>query len=184
MQDKTDQILKASIAVFTKKGYLATTTLEIAKEAKVAEVTLFRKFTSKQNLFKQTVKIHFENRLNDIISITKALSLTEFIKSILHDRFLMISKNRDLVQMLISESLLGNLPEDLDFTKIISWRIKEALTTYFQQHDLLISALPYSEIIVGILLQSVILPQNIEYHLLSSDEQHAIIESYVTLIKT
>ena len=33
MKDKTDQIIKASISVFAKKGYLATTTKEIANKA-------------------------------------------------------------------------------------------------------------------------------------------------------
>ncbi|MDF1511180.1 helix-turn-helix domain containing protein [Robertmurraya sp. DFI.2.37] len=50
MRDVTEQIFKGAISVFTKKGFQATTQ-EVAKEAGVAEVTLYRKFSTKENLF-------------------------------------------------------------------------------------------------------------------------------------
>ncbi|HZK55590.1 MAG TPA: TetR/AcrR family transcriptional regulator [Desulfosporosinus sp.] len=46
-----DKILNASIILFSQKGYSAVTTKEIAKEAGVSEMTLFRHFESKHNLF-------------------------------------------------------------------------------------------------------------------------------------
>lgn len=48
MRDKTEQILKAARDVFQQQGFLQTTTQEIAKQAEVAEVTLFRKFSTKK----------------------------------------------------------------------------------------------------------------------------------------
>lgn len=48
-----DKILNASIILFSKKGYSAVTTKEIAKEAGVSEMTLFRHFESKHNLFEK-----------------------------------------------------------------------------------------------------------------------------------
>lgn len=46
-----DRILNACINLFSQKGYSAVTTKEIAKEAGVSEMTLFRHFESKHNLF-------------------------------------------------------------------------------------------------------------------------------------
>ncbi len=46
-----DKILNASIVLFSQKGYSAVTTKEISKEAGVSEMTLFRHFESKHNLF-------------------------------------------------------------------------------------------------------------------------------------
>lgn len=48
-----DKILNASILLFSQKGYSAVTTKEIAKEAGVSEMTLFRHFESKHNLFEK-----------------------------------------------------------------------------------------------------------------------------------
>ncbi len=44
------RILDAALKVFASEGYTGATTRRIAKEANVAEVTLFRKFQSKENL--------------------------------------------------------------------------------------------------------------------------------------
>jgi AcrR family transcriptional regulator len=46
-----ERLLAAALAVFAEKGYRAATTREIAARAGVAELTLFRHFSSKQGLF-------------------------------------------------------------------------------------------------------------------------------------
>jgi len=48
-----DKILNASLVLFSQKGFSAVTTKEIAKEAGVSEMTLFRHFESKHNLFEK-----------------------------------------------------------------------------------------------------------------------------------
>ncbi|HBV86942.1 MAG: TetR/AcrR family transcriptional regulator [Desulfosporosinus sp.] len=48
-----DKIINASIVLFSQKGYTAVTTKEIAKKAGVSEMTLFRHFESKHNLFER-----------------------------------------------------------------------------------------------------------------------------------
>ena len=48
-----DKILNASIVLFSQKGFTAVTTKEIAKEAGVSEMTLFRHFEYKHNLFER-----------------------------------------------------------------------------------------------------------------------------------
>ncbi len=52
--DETSQkIIDAAMALVRDKGYVATTTKEIAKEAGVNECTLFRKFKSKKDIVLQ-----------------------------------------------------------------------------------------------------------------------------------
>jgi AcrR family transcriptional regulator len=46
------RILEAALRVFASEGYTGATTRKIAEEANVAEVTLFRKFKSKENLLR------------------------------------------------------------------------------------------------------------------------------------
>jgi AcrR family transcriptional regulator len=52
-EDTNIRILDAAFKIFSSKGYSGTTTREIAHEANVNEVTIFRKFKSKENLLKE-----------------------------------------------------------------------------------------------------------------------------------
>ena len=49
------RILDAALKVFASEGYTGATTRKIAEEANVAEVTLFRKFQSKENLLREVL---------------------------------------------------------------------------------------------------------------------------------
>jgi AcrR family transcriptional regulator len=58
-----DRILDAALKSFAEKGFVGTTTKEIAKRARVNEVTVFRLFGSKHALF---VAVMTERSLNQI----------------------------------------------------------------------------------------------------------------------
>lgn len=63
-----ERILTASLTVFSRKGYLGATTREIAGEAGVAEITLFRHFFSKEKLFEEVVnRYSFLPALKDLL---------------------------------------------------------------------------------------------------------------------
>jgi AcrR family transcriptional regulator len=51
-----ERILGAAFELISDKGFAGASTREIAQRAGVAEVTLFRHFTSKENLFRQTTQ--------------------------------------------------------------------------------------------------------------------------------
>jgi len=55
MEDTEQRILDAALKVFASEGYTGATTRRIAEEANVAEVTLFRKFQSKENLLREVL---------------------------------------------------------------------------------------------------------------------------------
>jgi AcrR family transcriptional regulator len=70
-KDTKTKIIHAAFEVFSKKGYNSTTTKELAKKAGVNEVTLFRLFKKKENLYKEMLayyaniefiadQVHFE----------------------------------------------------------------------------------------------------------------------------
>ncbi len=50
-----ERILKAAYSCFSRRGYLGTTTREVAHLAGVSEVTLFRLFGSKKELFREVL---------------------------------------------------------------------------------------------------------------------------------
>ncbi len=55
MKDTSQRILDAALIVFSRDGISGATTREIARVAKVNEVTLFRYFKNKNELLRQTV---------------------------------------------------------------------------------------------------------------------------------
>jgi AcrR family transcriptional regulator len=54
--DIRQRILQAALEIFTANGYARTTTRSLAGAAGVTEVTLFRQFGSKENLFTEVIE--------------------------------------------------------------------------------------------------------------------------------
>jgi AcrR family transcriptional regulator len=50
-----EKIIKVAFELFSQKGYLGTTTKEIAALAGVSEITLFRHFGSKEKIFEEVI---------------------------------------------------------------------------------------------------------------------------------
>ncbi len=68
--DQTERnILDAAMKVFAREGYKGATTRRIAQEANVAELTLFRKFQSKDNLLKEVLVKKREPALSALDSL-------------------------------------------------------------------------------------------------------------------
>ncbi len=182
MKDKTDQIIKASISVFVKKGYIASTTKEIALKANVAEVTLYRKFGTKKNLFEFSVKSITDDKFSSVLEFKEEISTSDFFGQLLDNRLQVISKNISVVKMLISESLAGNLPKDLKFTHVIFENVSLAIKQHFSIKKLNGDYQTYSKIIGGILLGHAILPNGKSYHKLNQQEKEEYINKYLEII--
>lgn len=102
--DTKDRILKASLSLFSKKGYLGTTTKEIAKKAGIAEVTLFRYFPSKTVLFEETINSYsflftLKGLLPDLLEMDYSDALTEIAVRFLRK----LSERKDLIKIMQAE---------------------------------------------------------------------------------
>ncbi|MCX8027648.1 MAG: TetR/AcrR family transcriptional regulator [Thermodesulfovibrionales bacterium] len=76
--DTREKILKSSLRLFSQKGYIGATTREIARDACVAEVTLFRCFESKERLFEEVLnRYSFVPELEIIIKEIKQMPYEE-----------------------------------------------------------------------------------------------------------
>lgn len=182
MVDKTKQIVQASINVFVNKGYIGATTKEIAEKAKVAEVTLYRKFGTKKNLFEYSVKSLALDKFSAALNFDKCLSTFDFTKQLLDNRLLVISKNIKVVRMLISESLAGNLPVELRFTNIIFDHVSQAVKEHFERQDIHKDNEAFAKIIGGILLGYAILPNKKAYYSLNETEKESLLNNFLSII--
>jgi len=89
-----EKIFDATIALVSEKGYLGATTREIARRAGVTELTLFRHFGSKENLFELTLESHsFLPDLREILPDLKDLTYEDALQT-LGKRFLLSLKAR------------------------------------------------------------------------------------------
>jgi len=100
-----EKILDATIALVSEKGYLGATTREIAHRAGVTELTLFRHFGSKENLFELCV----ENRsfLPDLREILPNLDGQPYEEALLTlgRRFLLSLKERKQMVMIMQSEM-------------------------------------------------------------------------------
>ncbi len=77
-----EKILKAAYHCFSEKGYHATSTKEIAKTAGVSEITLFRHFGTKEDIFREVIRnysilpeLHKIKLESDDLSLYETLNL-------------------------------------------------------------------------------------------------------------
>ena len=179
IRDKTEQILQAAVKIFINKG-LQATTQEIAKEADVAEVTLYRKFSTKQNLFKTVIKNVLEKQFNSkVMQLADQENTEEFLKGTIDNRLKTLSKNASLVKMLISESLKGNLSPDIDFPVIIHAHLKKAMDHHFTQKNQNVDTELCARQLVGIFLSHIVVPNELPYYKLNDEDKEVLVNKYV-----
>lgn len=120
------QILEAAVKVFSAKGFDGSRTSEIAKEADVAEGTIFRYYKTKKDLLMglliPLITKFFRPMILDsaerIIKNEDDKPLEEVINNLLIDRFYLIDKNLPLIKTVFMEAayqpeLLETLRKDL-----------------------------------------------------------------------
>ncbi|MBF7095586.1 TetR/AcrR family transcriptional regulator [Alkalibacter mobilis] len=102
--ERKKQILDCAMTLFAKYGYKGTTTAAIAKKSEISEVTLFRNFSSKQEIFMKCIEPVFVNTLEETLDFPTETDPKGSLKSILQERIKTISKNYELVKLILSES--------------------------------------------------------------------------------
>lgn len=109
MTDETEKkILDAALNIFAKKGRDAATTKAIAEKAGRTEMTLFRKFGTKKNLFDQVMFQNMEKLRKDIISIVNDLDQKfkndeEFLESYIRRIMILYKNNIDAFTLVIND---------------------------------------------------------------------------------
>jgi len=110
--EKQQKVLDSAIRLFSEKGYANTSTSEIAKEAGVAEGTIFRHYGTKDNLLlsiilpfiKDSLHVIAEDVFNDILS-ADIEKFEDFLRAMLINRIQFIQENKEIFQIVIKEVL-------------------------------------------------------------------------------
>ena len=104
---RKEQIIQSALSVFIEKGFSGTTTAELAKAAGISELTLFRHFSSKQEIFHAGVEpILFESLTNDMPVIEGKIGV-EALSNILFKRIKFLADHRGIIKLILNEHLLN-----------------------------------------------------------------------------
>lgn len=128
-EDRKKQIIESAMNVFKEKGFKGTTTAEIAESAKITEVTLFRYFSSKQEVYLEGVRPFIVKTLEEVVETSSNLNPKERLQAILLDRITFISENYETIKLILNESPeLSGMGVDLssEIRKIIEKSIGQA----------------------------------------------------------
>lgn len=123
-----EKLLKATLKLISEKGYTGATTREIAREAGVTELTLFRNFGSKERLFEEVLnKYTFLPRLRELLPELQDLKYDEALIKV-GIRFIETLKERkSMIKIMQSEvSLAGSKKIRTIYTRFI----KEMMQTF------------------------------------------------------
>ncbi len=127
-----DRILEAALKIFSRKGYLGTTTREIAVGACVAEVTLFRHFSSKERLFEEVISWYsFLPALKGLLPELRDRDYRDAL-FLIAGRFLGILKQRrELVRIVQSE--MHRSPRIREIFYLFTDDMFKTLASYFRE---------------------------------------------------
>lgn len=133
MDNTEDRILDATIKLLDEVGWDGATTKRIAAEAGVNEVTLFRKFKTK-NLLLEAAKnrgaINFLEELEELLKIDPESDIQTYLRTIWKNSSNMIDKRTNLIRIAMEE-VRGVSFENKVLPKI-SKMVLDNLTGYFK----------------------------------------------------
>ncbi len=125
-------MLKATLKLISEKGYLGATTREIAQEAGVTELTLFRHFGSKERLFEELLKSYtFLPKLKELIPELDGLSSEDALTTIATRYLLALKERKPMIKIMYSEVTI--YPEKIRnvYNKFID-EMRATLAAYFE----------------------------------------------------
>ena len=128
--ETSKKIMKVALKLFSEQGYYPTTTKQIAEEAGVNELTIFRHFGSKSNLFQVTTEYYvIDSKIDSILKDTEGLNFEEAMFIITNRIYKLLIQNTKLykVQMKLSDN-------EKDFVKLkLSRKVISILKDYFKE---------------------------------------------------
>lgn len=114
------KVLIAAIHLFASRGFHATTTAEIAKEAQVSEGTIYKYYSSKRNLLNSLLTPLLKSiRDNFIAKLDETQPLDKLIQQAVEDRIQFGTENFDLIKILVQE-ILTSTDQSLPLTEVIN----------------------------------------------------------------
>ncbi|MCL2924075.1 MAG: TetR/AcrR family transcriptional regulator [Trichodesmium sp. MAG_R04] len=98
------RILQAAQKLFAKHGYDGTTVRDLAKQAEVAESTLFHYFANKKGILIELATAGWVEILTDLLTELSEMSSYKAVAQVMRRRMLNISHNADIMKVCFFEA--------------------------------------------------------------------------------
>jgi len=103
------QILDASLRLFSERGFARTTVRDIAREAGITDAAIYYHFESKRELLDALVeKRGFVNSLQELQRVSVDIPLTDTLRWMVRGAINIMDENRDFLRLIIMEGLGGD----------------------------------------------------------------------------
>ncbi|MCS7279457.1 MAG: TetR/AcrR family transcriptional regulator [Thermodesulfobacteriaceae bacterium] len=131
-QDTRKKILETALKLFSQKGYLGATTKEIASLAGIAEITLFRYFSSKEILFEEVINnFSFYPKLKEILNEIKDKPYKEALVIIALEFLNLLESKKELIKIMQCE--MERYPDKIQkIHDTIIYNTIQLLSSYFK----------------------------------------------------
>ena len=134
--ERKTRIFHAAIEIFSKKGYSAATTKEIAQAADVAEGTIFRYYKTKKSILDAIVRYFIDamsdvaiKPVEDIFRDAHSKDLRQILRDLIKDRLSAADRLYPVMSIVLTEILFHEDLKNLLFEKFVR-RAVEAFSTF------------------------------------------------------
>jgi AcrR family transcriptional regulator len=129
------QILDASLRLFSERGFARTTVRDIARQAGITDAAIYYHFESKRELLEALVEERgFLNSLQTLKRLTPELPLAETLVYMSRGAVNMMDENRDFLRLIVMEGLGGDDVAAEQYRRLMDlW--EEALTTVLLRYE-------------------------------------------------
>ena len=125
--DRQKAVLRASMELFSKKGFEQTSTKDIAHAAGVAEGTVYKNYKTKNAILnaiidpfiQKKVPLMVQDLKTKIIAFAEDLTPEEYFRAIAVDRFTMINNNVLLLRLIFRTLLAKNKAKDIITSNVL-----------------------------------------------------------------
>lgn len=106
-EERREEICRAAASLFARQGFERTTTKEIAARAGISEGTIYKYFTSKQEILFAFIQPKALSTVPTFFDEPTTRSDAEIISAFIDDRFRLWEENRDLMRVILSEAMFS-----------------------------------------------------------------------------
>jgi AcrR family transcriptional regulator len=129
------QILDASLRLFSERGFARTTVRDIARQAGITDAAIYYHFQSKRELLEALVEERgFLTSLQNLERVEAALPLREMVLWMAAGAINLMDENRDFLRLIIMEGLGGDEAALEQYTRLLDlW--ENALSAVLQRYE-------------------------------------------------
>ncbi|WP_027415893.1 TetR/AcrR family transcriptional regulator [Aneurinibacillus terranovensis] len=131
VQRTREKILTCALEIFSEKGFQSTTIREIAKLARVNDLTVYRHFECKEKLFSEMItRQTLLSEMNRHIKECFSGNFEQDVKSIIYTFTLILQKEIHVIKLMLTEST--RMDECKKFLASFARGILQELTNFFE----------------------------------------------------